>query len=115
MHLFLIIADKPLTNSLNYECRYDFIPTVLDRKVIDKWVKIKDAESFQASRRLIKDEGLLCGGSSGSALVAALIIAKNLTKDQRVVIILPDGIRNYMTKFISDAWMESRKFLVSAQ
>ncbi|XP_011504179.1 PREDICTED: cystathionine beta-synthase isoform X2 [Ceratosolen solmsi marchali] len=112
-----ILAEPPeLNNSpLQYYdvegIGYDFIPTVLDRKVIDKWIKTTDGESFHASRKLIRDEGLLCGGSSGSALLAALKIAKNLSQDQRVVIILPDGIRNYMTKFISDAWMESRNFL----
>ena len=91
---------------------YDFVPTVLDRDVIDSWVKTTDKESFLAARRLIKEEGLLCGGSSGAALTVALNIAKTLPADKRIVVLLPDGIRNYMTKFVSDLWMESRNFLV---
>ncbi|KOC61145.1 Cystathionine beta-synthase [Habropoda laboriosa] len=90
---------------------YDFIPTVLDRSVIDKWIKTEDCESLNAAKMLISQEGLLCGGSSGAALVAALKIAKDLPEGKRIVIILPDGIRNYMTKFVSDHWMEIREFL----
>jgi len=88
---------------------YDFIPTVLDRtpELVDKWYKTEDKESFLMARRLIRSEGLLCGGSSGSAMVAALRAAKdfNLTPDQRVVVLLPDSVRNYMTKFLNDDWM----------
>ncbi|XP_035744140.1 cystathionine beta-synthase-like protein isoform X2 [Vespa mandarinia] len=90
---------------------YDFLPTVLDRNVVDKWVKVNDCESLNAARMLIKQEGLLCGGSSGAALSAFLKIAKDIPAKKRVVIILPDGIRNYMTKFVSDKWMEIRGFL----
>lgn len=90
---------------------YDFVPTVLDRDVIDMWVKTNDCESLNAARTLIKQEGLLCGGSSGAALSAALKVAKDLPEGQRVVVLLPDGIRNYMTKFVSDHWMEARGFL----
>lgn len=92
--------------------RYDFIPTVLDRNIVDAWIKTKDKESFHLARELIKEEGLLCGGSSGAALSAALNVAKDLPADKRVVVLLPDGIRNYMTKFVADLWMESRNFLV---
>lgn len=90
---------------------YDFIPDVLDHQYVDVWVKTKDAPSFQMSRRLIKEEGLLCGGSSGTAMCAALEQAKKLKSGQNCVVILPDGIRNYMTKFISDSWMRSQNFL----
>lgn len=76
------------------------------------WIKSNDCESFIAARSLIKDEGLLVGGSSGANLSSALKLAKSLPEDKRVVVLLPDGIRNYMTKFISDYWMESRGFLV---
>jgi cystathionine beta-synthase len=96
---------------------YDFIPTVLDRDatLVDKWYKTRDKESFLTSRRLIKEEGLLCGGSSGSAMWAALQAAKdfNLTADQRVVVILPDSVRNYMSKFLNDDWMVTNKFIDS--
>lgn len=90
---------------------YDFIPTVLDRSVVDMWIKTEDYESLNAARELIRQEGLLCGGSSGAAFSAAIKIAKNLPADKRLVILFPDGIRNYMTKFVSDQWMEAKDFL----
>ncbi|XP_026470149.1 cystathionine beta-synthase [Ctenocephalides felis] len=90
---------------------YDFIPTVLDHQVVDRWVKSNDKEALPLARKLIKDEGLLCGGSSGTALAVALKAAKDLNKNQRCVVVLPDGIRNYMTKFVSDNWMEARDLL----
>lgn len=92
--------------------RYDFVPTVLDRKVVDKWIKTEDHESLKLARELIKKEGLLCGGSSGAALTAALKVAKDLPADKRMVVLLPDSIRNYLTKFVSDDWMEVKNFLV---
>ncbi|XKL64664.1 hypothetical protein PGB90_004750 [Kerria lacca] len=90
---------------------YDFIPTVLDRKIVDKWYKIGDKESFLMARRLIKEEALFCGGSSGGAVHAACKLAKNLSENQRCVVVLPDGVRNYMTKFINDRWMLEKNFL----
>lgn len=89
---------------------YDFLPRALDRKVVDKWVKTDDQHALPMARRLIKDEGLLCGGSSGSAMWGAIQAAKTLKKGQKCVVLLPDSIRNYMTKFISDQWMEARNF-----
>jgi len=98
---------------------YDFIPIVLDRdaELVDKWYKTNDQESFTMSRRLIKQEGLLCGGSSGSAMSAAIRAAKEfkLGPDQRVVVILPDSVRNYMSKFLSDDWMKEFGFLSDEQ
>lgn len=92
---------------------YDFIPTVLDRSAVDKWYKTADGPSLLMARRLMKEEGLLCGGSSGSAMVAALLAAKDfgLGKGDRMVVILPDSIRNYMTKHLSDYWMYNRGFV----
>eukprot|EP00117_Sycon_ciliatum_P032863 scpid48826/ scgid25404/ Cystathionine beta-synthase; Beta-thionase; Serine sulfhydrase len=90
---------------------YDFIPTVLDHSVIDSWAKTMDKETFQCSRRLMREEGLLCGGSSGAALSVALKEAKNLKKGQRCVVVLPDSVRNYMTKFLSDDWMVNEGFI----
>eukprot|EP00475_Leptophrys_vorax_P013414 TRINITY_DN1981_c0_g1_i1.p1 TRINITY_DN1981_c0_g1~~TRINITY_DN1981_c0_g1_i1.p1 ORF type:complete len:434 (-),score=150.72 TRINITY_DN1981_c0_g1_i1:58-1359(-) len=92
---------------------YDFIPTVLDRSIVDHWVKTADKESFVMSRRLIREEGLLCGGSSGAALAGAIKAIEQLKigKGKRVVVILPDSVRNYMTKFLNDDWMADRKFL----
>ncbi|CAI9722487.1 cystathionine beta-synthase-like isoform X2 [Octopus vulgaris] len=92
---------------------YDFVPTVCDRSVVDKWYKTNDRDSLIMSRRLIKEEGLLCGGSSGTAMSAAIKAVKEagLKEGQRCVVILPDSIRNYMTKFLSDNWMSQRNFL----
>lgn len=91
---------------------YDFIPTVLDRSIVDHWVKTQDKESFVLARELIMHEGLLCGGSSGSAMIGAIKAIKELKmgKGQRVVVVLPDGVRNYMTKFLNDGWMSQRGF-----
>uniref|UniRef100_A0A8B9JKS7 Cystathionine beta-synthase n=1 Tax=Astyanax mexicanus TaxID=7994 RepID=A0A8B9JKS7_ASTMX len=102
------------TDKTQYEVEgigYDFIPTVLDRTVVDSWYKINDEESFAMARMLIRDEGLLCGGSSGTAMAAAVKAAKELKEGQRCVVILPDSIRNYMSKFLSDKWMFQKGFL----
>lgn len=91
---------------------YDFIPNALDRSLVDQWYKSEDSESLLMMRRLIRDEGLLCGGSSGAAVVAALKAAKKfLKKGQRCVVILPDSVRNYMTKALSDDWMSDNGFV----
>ena len=87
---------------------YDFIPGVLDRDLVHHWVKTADSESFQAAKRLICEEGLLCGGSSGAVLCGALKKAKDLKKDQNCVLILADGVRNYMSKFLQDSWLKER-------
>ena len=91
---------------------YDFFPDVLDNDLVDEYVKTEDEESFIMARRLIKEEGFLCGGSCGSAMVAALKSAKHLDKDKRCLVVLPDGIRNYMTKFPNDQWMKDQGFKV---
>ncbi|CAF1335205.1 unnamed protein product, partial [Rotaria sp. Silwood1] len=92
---------------------HDFIPTVLDRSLVDRWYKSTDMISLKYSRKLIKDEGILCGGSSGAAMACALQACKdfNLTENQNCVVILPDSVRNYMTKFLSDDWMYDHGFL----
>ncbi|NP_001080616.1 cystathionine-beta-synthase L homeolog [Xenopus laevis] len=102
------------TDKTGYEVEgigYDFIPTVLDRTVVDEWYKSNDEESFFMARALIREEGLLCGGSSGSAMSAAMKAAKELGEGQRCVVILPDSVRNYMSKFLSDKWMTQKQFL----
>lgn len=94
---------------------YDFIPTVLDRSLVDRWYKTRDAESLRLARELVRHEGLLVGGSSGSAMQAALQAINELgfkeDPTKRVVVVLPDGVRNYMTKFVDDNWMQERNFL----
>lgn len=93
---------------------YDFVPEVLERGVVDQWIKTEDRESFLLARRLISEEGLLVGGSSGSALAAALKVAKGLTKDDVVVVVCPDSVRSYLTKFIDDDWMKYNGFVDDA-
>jgi len=89
---------------------YDFIPEVLDNSLIDQYIKTHDEESFIMARRLIKEEGLLCGGSCGATMVAALKAASVLEAGQNCLVILADSIRNYMTKFPSDEWMKNNGF-----
>uniref|UniRef100_A0A673YBX6 Cystathionine beta-synthase n=1 Tax=Salmo trutta TaxID=8032 RepID=A0A673YBX6_SALTR len=109
-----------MTDKTQYEVEgigYDFIPTVLDRSVIDKWYKSNDEESFAMSRMLIREEGLLCGGSSGTAMAAAVKMSTELKEGQRCVVILPDSIRNYMREvergkgMVDDNWMCDKGFL----
>ncbi|MFO2971857.1 pyridoxal-phosphate dependent enzyme [Legionella pneumophila serogroup 10] len=90
---------------------YDFFPDVLDNTLIDAYIKTNDADSFRTARRLIKEEGLLIGGSCGAAMWAALQAAKALRKGQKCLVILPDSIRNYMSKFANDEWMKEMGFL----
>ena len=91
--------DHPANEQYKVEgIGYDFVPDVLDRESVDSWYKTNDKDSFLLARRLIREEGLLVGGSSGSALYAAIRAAKGLDKDKVVVVILPDSIRNYLSK-----------------
>jgi len=90
---------------------YDFFPDVLDNELIDEYVKINDQNSFTVARRLIKEEGLLVGGSSGSAVWAALQVAKRLKEGDKCLVLLPDSIRNYLTKFVDNSWMKEQGFI----
>ncbi len=90
---------------------YDFFPDVLNNSLIDKYVKTNDNDSFLMARRLIKEEGLLIGGSSGSAICAALQASTLLKKGDVCLVILPDSIRNYLSKFVDDEWMTKKGFL----
>jgi len=90
---------------------YDFFPDVLDNELIDEYIKINDKDSFIMARRLIKEEGLLVGGSSGGAVWAALQVASRLKANEKCLVLLPDSIRNYMTKFADIGWMREHQFI----
>ena len=90
---------------------YDFVPEVLDQSLVDAWIYSNDKVSFQMARRLIREEGLLVGGSSGAAVWGTLEAIKKYPQVKKVLVILPDSIRNYLTKFVSDDWMLEYGFL----
>ncbi|MBA2651087.1 MAG: pyridoxal-phosphate dependent enzyme [Tatlockia sp.] len=90
---------------------YDFFPDVLDNNLVDQYIKSNDADSFRVARQLMQEEGLLVGGSSGAAMWAALEAASSLQADQKCLVILPDSIRNYMSKHASDEWMKEQGLL----
>ncbi len=89
----------------------DFWPSAYDPTVVDEIVAVSDADSFSITRRLAREEGLLVGGSCGMAVAAALRISQKLTKDDVVVVLLPDGGRGYLSKIFNDDWMASYGFL----
>ncbi len=89
----------------------DFWPDTYDRNVADEIIAVSDADSFDTTRRLALEEGLLVGGSCGMAVAAALKLAERLTEDDIVVVLLPDGGRGYLTKVFNDTWMSSYGFL----
>lgn len=92
---------------------YDFIPDVLKQDEVDVWIKTDDRDSFYWARRLIREEGLLVGGSAGSAMTACVKAIKdlNLGKDDAIVVILPDSIRSYLSKFVDDDWLAANDLL----
>ncbi|KNA90748.1 cystathionine beta-synthase [Gordonia sp. w5E2] len=89
----------------------DFWPTAYDPSIPDEIIAVSDADSFDMTRRLAREEGLLVGGSCGMAVVAALQVAQREGPDSVVVVLLPDGGRGYMAKIFNDEWMSSYGFL----
>lgn len=94
----------------------DFMPTTMDLKAMDDCVQVNDRESFTMARRLIRDEGILCGGSSGSAVAGAIKFAERIAKERaaknsteapfKVLIIIPDSSSRYLSKFLNDEWLK---------
>ena len=93
----------------------DFFPGTFDPAVVDRWVRVPDRAAFDIARRLTREEGILAGGSSGTAVAAALLLVEELTQrgdgpEATVVVVLPDTGRNYLSKFLDDDWMAQRGF-----
>lgn len=110
------IYSKTETNSQPYLVEGvgrgdDFMPGAYDGSVVDQIIPVPDAESFELTRRLAREEGLLVGPSCGMATAAALLIAKDLPEEAVVVVILPDGGRGYLAKVFNDDWMRNYGFL----
>ncbi len=93
----------------------DFVPKTFNGQMVDEWLRVSDAESFQTARALARREGILLGGSSGTAVAAALRYARRLTADHLVVALCADTGRNYLSKFYDDEWMGANKFVQTAE
>jgi cystathionine beta-synthase len=96
-----------------------FFPWTFDPQVVDRWVRVSDRDAFAAARRITREEGILAGESCGTALVAALEIARELTgagagPGAVMVVLLPDGGRSYMSKLYNDEWMRVNGLLPTA-
>jgi cystathionine beta-synthase len=89
----------------------DFIPGTIDLKLIDRIVRVSDRDSFLLARRITREEGIFVGGSSGTAMKAALEVATDLPADRTVVVIFPDTGRNNLSKIYSDEWMRQNGYL----
>lgn len=92
----------------------DFLPATVDLRAIDKIERVSDKESFLMTRRVCREEGLLVGGSSGTALVAARRAAASLPSSAIMVVLLPDSGRGYLSKIFNDEWMRTNGFLGEA-
>ncbi len=88
----------------------DFFPGTYDPQMVDRWVRVSDRDAFQAARRITREEGILAGESCGTALIATLTVARELidageAEDKVIVVMFPDGGRNYLSKLYNDEWM----------
>ena len=103
--------DEPARPYLVEGIGEDFWPQTFDPKVVDRYVRVSDRESFLLARRITREEGILVGGSSGTALHAALAVAEELDDSKTIVVILPDTGRNYLSKLYSETWMRQYGFV----
>src|SRR5215831_12908008 len=91
----------------------DFVPKTFNSQLVDEWIRVSDAESFHMARSLARREGILAGGSSGTAVAAALRFAQRLTADHLVVALCADTGRNYLSKFFDDDWLAENKLTLA--
>ncbi len=91
----------------------DFVPKTFNSQLVDEWIRVSDAESFTTARNLARREGILVGGSSGTAVAAALRYARRLSGEQMVVALCADTGRNYLSKLFDDDWLIANKLLVN--
>ncbi|MDQ3930294.1 MAG: cystathionine beta-synthase [Chloroflexota bacterium] len=89
----------------------DFMPGTFDSNAVDEWVTVSDRESFETARRITREEGILVGGSGGTAMWAALQVAKRMEAGKNILVLLPDTGRGYLSKVFNDAWMRENGFL----
>jgi len=89
----------------------DFWPGTFDPKIVDQWVRVSDRDAFLTARRITREEGILAGVSSGTAMFAALTLAKALDEKAIVVVLLPDSGKSYLSKLYNDEWMRQNGFL----
>jgi cystathionine beta-synthase len=90
----------------------DFWPETFDPDVVDRWVRVPDRDAFLTARAVTRTEGILVGGSGGSAVFAALAVAREIDdEDVTIVVLLPDTGRQYLSKIYSDSWMRQYGFL----
>jgi cystathionine beta-synthase len=89
----------------------DFFPDTFDPGVVDRWVRVPDRVAFLTARAVTRQEGILVGGSAGSAVHAALVVARDHGAETTIVVLLPDTGRQYLSKIFSDAWMRQYGFL----
>ena len=103
--------DEPARPYLVEGIGEDFWPETFDPSVVDRYVRVSDRDSFLWARRITREEGILVGGSSGTALVAALEVGRELGPDATIVVIFPDTGRNYLSKLYSETWMRQYGFV----
>lgn len=89
----------------------DFMPGTMDLSIVDDIVQVSDKDAFQMARRLAREEGILVGGSGGTAVHAAIRVAEKSNRNSIIVVLLPDSGRNYLSKLYSDQWMREQGFL----
>jgi cystathionine beta-synthase len=93
----------------------DFVPRTFNSQLVDEWIRVTDAESFHTARALARREGILAGGSSGTAVAAALRYVRRLSSEHLVVVLCPDTGRNYLSKFFDDDWLAENHLLWNVQ